>query len=428
VRGCFVASLESEGVSHCFTDFFLATKVNFLSGERVASARPSSGPPRPSTSSSTAARSTRRPRGARGRERRRAADKLERRLDGWVVTYERRELMKPVLLPAVAQGRPAGALSQTGEFPVALSRRQRRIPPDDRQGRPSPGARVPTNPSMSASVRTAGEDGRPPGRPKLARIANRAEAGGSGPGRASPRAGRPQSDARPGQRLGEPQPKHTSPAPAVPSGRSPSGTGRSMPENMRNGRPMRREEVGAWRGQIRACGRRPHFSTSGVQQRWSGWNKRSLWFLLLPGAACELRIFDKESSTTRACLRWRRPPRRRATGRRSRPGHLHRPFSGRRAASRTAPVHLHLDGHLVNRAARAISAWLIPSWARTRYRATVALGQLLQRRQHARQLVAPSASRAPGPGRSSGSDVRAPCVALAAPRHAVEVASDRRTG
>ena len=49
----FVADMEREGVRYCYTDFFLATRVNFL-WARGSSARRSSGPSRPSTSSRTA--------------------------------------------------------------------------------------------------------------------------------------------------------------------------------------------------------------------------------------------------------------------------------------------------------------------------------------------------------------------------------------
>ena len=31
----FVSELEREGVRFCYTDFFLATRINFLSAERV---------------------------------------------------------------------------------------------------------------------------------------------------------------------------------------------------------------------------------------------------------------------------------------------------------------------------------------------------------------------------------------------------------
>ena len=57
----FVADMEREGVRYCYTDFFLATRVNFLSGERIVCTA-KLGPSRPSTSSRTASGSRRRPR------------------------------------------------------------------------------------------------------------------------------------------------------------------------------------------------------------------------------------------------------------------------------------------------------------------------------------------------------------------------------
>lgn len=93
----FVAELEAEGVRHCFTDFFLATKVNFLSEERVVCSAKLG----PTTTEyffdyRRAVESA--PQAALVAVNGAAADKLERRLERLGVAYERRELMKPVLL------------------------------------------------------------------------------------------------------------------------------------------------------------------------------------------------------------------------------------------------------------------------------------------------------------------------------------------
>jgi hypothetical protein len=93
----FVAELESSGVRWCYTDFHLATKVNFLSEERIICSAKLG----PSTTeyfveyrerveaageaSLIAVNPT-------------AAGKLERRLERIGVTWERRDLLKPVLL------------------------------------------------------------------------------------------------------------------------------------------------------------------------------------------------------------------------------------------------------------------------------------------------------------------------------------------
>jgi hypothetical protein len=93
----FVRALQDEGVRNCYSDFYLATKIDFLSGETVtcsAKLGPTTteyffrfreavdGAP---TAALVAVNTT-------------AADKLARRLERLGVTYERRDLMKPVLL------------------------------------------------------------------------------------------------------------------------------------------------------------------------------------------------------------------------------------------------------------------------------------------------------------------------------------------
>jgi hypothetical protein len=93
----FVAELESAGVRWCYTDFHLATKVNFLSEERIicsAKLGPSTTEyfveyrervEAASEASLIAVNPT-------------AASKLERRLERLGVSWERRDLLKPVLL------------------------------------------------------------------------------------------------------------------------------------------------------------------------------------------------------------------------------------------------------------------------------------------------------------------------------------------
>jgi hypothetical protein len=93
----FVSAMESAGVRWCYTDFYLATKINFLSGERiVCSAK--LGPT--TTEYFFDYRSTvdAAPAAALVAVNPTAAEKLERRLERLGVTYQRRDLMKPVLL------------------------------------------------------------------------------------------------------------------------------------------------------------------------------------------------------------------------------------------------------------------------------------------------------------------------------------------
>jgi hypothetical protein len=93
----FVADLESAGVRWCYTDFFLATKINFLSGERVVCSA-KLGPT--TTEYFFDYRSTveAAPAAALVAVNPTAAEKLERRLERLGVSYERRDLMKPVLM------------------------------------------------------------------------------------------------------------------------------------------------------------------------------------------------------------------------------------------------------------------------------------------------------------------------------------------
>jgi hypothetical protein len=93
----FVADMEREGVRFCYTDFFLATRVNFLSQERiVCSAK--LGPITTEYFFEYRERVERAPEAAFIAVNRTSAGRLERRLQALGVGYERQELMKPVLL------------------------------------------------------------------------------------------------------------------------------------------------------------------------------------------------------------------------------------------------------------------------------------------------------------------------------------------
>ena len=93
----FVAEMEREGVRFCYTDFFLATRVNFLSRERiVCSAK--LGPITTEYFFEYRERVEKAPEAAFIAVNRTSAGRLERRLRDLGVAYERKELMKPVLL------------------------------------------------------------------------------------------------------------------------------------------------------------------------------------------------------------------------------------------------------------------------------------------------------------------------------------------
>jgi hypothetical protein len=93
----FVAALRAEGVGYCFTDFFLATKVNFLSGESVVCSA-KLGPTTTEYFFDYRRQVEAAPAAALVAVNGANAEKLERRLERLGVAYERRELMKPVLL------------------------------------------------------------------------------------------------------------------------------------------------------------------------------------------------------------------------------------------------------------------------------------------------------------------------------------------
>lgn len=93
----FVSALERESVRWCFTDFYLATKINFLSQEHViCSAK--LGPTTTEYFFEYRRQVDEAPEAALIAANVTAADKLERRLERLGVGYERRDLMKPVLL------------------------------------------------------------------------------------------------------------------------------------------------------------------------------------------------------------------------------------------------------------------------------------------------------------------------------------------
>jgi len=93
----FVAELESAGVRWCYTDFHLATKVNFLSQERIVCSA-ELGPSQTEYFLEYRDRVKAAGEAALIAVNPTAATKLERRLERLGVTWERRDLLKPVLL------------------------------------------------------------------------------------------------------------------------------------------------------------------------------------------------------------------------------------------------------------------------------------------------------------------------------------------
>ena len=92
----FVAELEREGVRFCYTDFFLATRINFLSAERVVCSA-KLGPFTTEYFFQYREAVERAPEAALIPVNRTAATRLERRLAELGVSFERRDLVKPVL-------------------------------------------------------------------------------------------------------------------------------------------------------------------------------------------------------------------------------------------------------------------------------------------------------------------------------------------
>lgn len=94
----FVRELRRAGIDRCYTDFFLSTKVNLLSEEAVVCSS-ELGPSTTEYFRDYRDRLREAPAAALVAVNRTAAEKLERRLTRLGVVYERRDLMKPVLLP-----------------------------------------------------------------------------------------------------------------------------------------------------------------------------------------------------------------------------------------------------------------------------------------------------------------------------------------
>jgi hypothetical protein len=92
----FVAELERLGVRHCYTDFFLATRINFLSSERVVCTA-KLGPFTTEYFFAYRERVERAPDAALIPVNRTAAARVERRLAELGVSFERVDLVKPVL-------------------------------------------------------------------------------------------------------------------------------------------------------------------------------------------------------------------------------------------------------------------------------------------------------------------------------------------
>jgi len=112
----FVADLEHEGVRWCQTDFHLATKINFLSQERVVCSA-KLGPTTTEYFFEYRRQVEAAPEAALVAVNATAAEKLERRLERLGVSYERRDLMKPVLL-RLSRKVDAEELFPGREFPL----------------------------------------------------------------------------------------------------------------------------------------------------------------------------------------------------------------------------------------------------------------------------------------------------------------------
>jgi len=111
-----VHDLEREGVRWCYTDFYIGTKVNFLSEERVVCSA-KLGPTTTEYFFAYREQVERAPEAAFIAVNEDNADKLERRLAHLGVTGERRDLMKPVLLRLSRKVDPA-ELFPDREFPL----------------------------------------------------------------------------------------------------------------------------------------------------------------------------------------------------------------------------------------------------------------------------------------------------------------------
>jgi hypothetical protein len=112
----FVADLEAAGVHYCYTDFFLATRLNFLSQEKlICSAK--LGPTTTEYFFAYRKAVDGAPAAAYVAVNRTSAARLEARLRALGVAYERRELMKPVLLDLSRKVDPS-ELFPGREFPL----------------------------------------------------------------------------------------------------------------------------------------------------------------------------------------------------------------------------------------------------------------------------------------------------------------------
>ncbi len=116
----FVASLEAERVRSCYTDFFLASKVNFLSEERVVCCS-RLGPTTTEYFTEYRSRVGAASEAALIAVNPTAADKLERRLARLGVGYERRNWMKPVFVRLTRKVEPHelfGGVDPDGSSPA----------------------------------------------------------------------------------------------------------------------------------------------------------------------------------------------------------------------------------------------------------------------------------------------------------------------
>ena len=112
----FVAELERLGVRHCYTDFFLATRINFLSSERVVCTA-KLGPFTTEYFFAYRERVERAGDAALIPVNRTAAARIERRLAELGVSFERVDLVKPVLFRLSRKVDPQ-ELFPGREFPI----------------------------------------------------------------------------------------------------------------------------------------------------------------------------------------------------------------------------------------------------------------------------------------------------------------------
>jgi hypothetical protein len=94
----FVRDLQQAGITRCYTDFFLAAKINFVSEERVVCSS-ELGPTTTEYFPDYRPLVARSPRAALIAVNAPAAEKLERKLGRLGVGFQRLDLMKPVLVP-----------------------------------------------------------------------------------------------------------------------------------------------------------------------------------------------------------------------------------------------------------------------------------------------------------------------------------------